>query len=366
MKLLQELIKIPSISGNEKNIQGFIFKYLKSLGLTPKFIGANVVVHISGENKTNALMFNAHVDTVAVGDKSQWKHDPFEGKIIGDKIYGLGASDEKAAVATLLLLAEKFSKEKPAVDVWLTFVVKEEVDGSGSKEVLSWFAKNYQKKYQEVFGILGEPTGLTHFEIAHKGNAFVHIKTRGDSGHASDPGKIKTHAVFQMYQVIKKLKKLQRVWKKEYADKILNYPTIGIATSICGGDKNSPNKFADSCTITCDIRTTPQLHTVLLAQLRKELSEAEVEYLYPPVGYGYTSLDDPFVGLVKKITKAKMYVPTWSNDLCFFTAHKIPAIVYGPGEREVIHTPNEFCYLSKVVGCMSIYSQIISSNLITS
>ena len=141
MKLLKKLIEIPSVSGGEKKIQKFIYKWLSDVGLNPEWCGDNLAVKIAGEDSTKCMIFNAHVDTVVVGGLKQWKYPPFSGKVVGGKIFGLGASDEKAGVAALMLLGKQLLKEKPACDVWLVFVVKEEVDGSGTRDFLKWFVR---------------------------------------------------------------------------------------------------------------------------------------------------------------------------------------------------------------------------------
>ena len=175
---------------------------------------------------------------------------------------------------------QKYAKEKPPCDIFLMFVVREEIDGSGTKEVMQWFGSKFKNKYQFVAGILGEPTDLKTIEIGHKGNIFLKLTTHGDSGHGSRPDKIKQHAVLKMYQVSKMLEGLAKTWEVTYFDKILGKPTIGLMTTIQAGDIKSPNKFADSCVATFDIRTTPKLHHKALGIIKKKIgSLAKVEIL---------------------------------------------------------------------------------------
>lgn len=359
MKLLKQLISIESVSGNESAIQEFIKAYLVTLGFNPTFYKGNVMVKISGQDTHKALIFNAHVDTVAVGEISSWEYNPFKGIVKDDKVYGLGASDEKATIAVMLHLAEILVKQPPAVDVWLHFVVKEEVDGSGTKDCLEWFTKRERRHYQEVAGVLGEPTDLASIEVAHRGNIFLTLTTFGDSGHASDPAKIKTHAAFEMFAFIKKVHALGKEWEKKYNDPILGKPTIGLLTSIIAGDKLSPNKFPDSCIATIDIRTTPALHKIVLSEVKNLDKRVNVNYTYPPLFYGSTSPDERIVTLAKKITQCDLGMSTWSNDLCFFTGQDIPAIVYGPGNKERIHNINEYCEVDNLQKCLKQYLQII-------
>jgi acetylornithine deacetylase/succinyl-diaminopimelate desuccinylase-like protein len=357
--LLKKLLAIESVSGHEAKIQQFIFSYLADLGVKPFWVGKNLVVKISGLNHCKALIFDAHVDTVEPGSFHQWRRPPFEGYLDDCKMYGLGASDEKAGVVSLLLLASQLQKQKPACDIWLAFVVKEEVDGSGSREFVDWFTQNQIQLYQSVAAILLEPTGLTVVEIGHRGNVFIKLITKGDGGHASQPHKIKNNAVLMMLEVLKKLEKLK--WDN-FEDKILGKPSIGLGTSISAGNIDTPNKFADQCVATLDIRTTPKLHHQVLKILQGYLTEGRVicEYLYPPVGFGLTNRNDPIVHSIKLVKpKIKIDYSQSSNDMCFFTQHHIPAIVFGPGESKCMHQPNEYCKIEKVDQAVALFVKLL-------
>ena len=358
-KILQKLITINSVSGNEAEILEWIKQYLIDLSLKPFKIEDNLIVLIKGKNSAKAIIFNTHLDTVTAGNKSLWKIAPFSGKQVDGKIYGLGASDEKGAITSLLLLAEKLVESQPECDVWLTFVSKEELDGSGTKTFLNWFSKNHLKMYTDVAGILGEPTGLTKIEIAHKGNIFLKVTTLGDSGHGSAPKKIKKHSVLEMYKFSQQIKKLGEQWKKKYSDKALGEPTIGLLTSIQSGDKNSPNKFPDTCDATFDIRTTPKLHYVAINEIKALNGEVMIDFMYPPASYGFTDPKGKIAQILQKVSKTKFDVSKGSNDLCFFTEAGIPAVVFGPGEVTAIHKPNEYCELGKIEKCVQLYQEVI-------
>ncbi len=361
MTLIVDLVKISSVSGHEETIQKWIIQKLAFLEGKPFWVGKNIVVCIPGIDRTKALIFNSHVDTVPVGNTNLWKHDPFGGEIVGKKIYGLGASDEKAVVATLILLAEMYAVKKPACDIWLTFVVHEEIDGSGTAEFVNWFMKHCEKKYQKLGAILGEPTNLAKIEIAHKGNVFVKATIHGDSGHGSKPEAIKNHAAKEMYNVVNKLDLLSKEWKKNYFDPVLGAPTIGF-TSISAGNASSPNKFPDTCIATFDVRTTPQLHAKVISLIQKKLGKrVDVSPMFEPVLYGSTNPDNLLVKIFQTIAKKPLGISTGSNDLCFFTAVGIPGVVFGPGDPACIHQPNEFCNIKNIQLCAAIYSKVISA-----
>lgn len=361
MKYIKNLIAINSISGNEQSIQEYISEEIKKMGQSAFYVGKNVVVKIKGKNSTKALIFNAHVDTVPAGNNELWESNPFVPIIRNVKLYGLGASDEKAGVASLLGLANKYTQVTPACDVWFHFVVSEEIDGSGTKETMQWFMKKCKSKYTEIAGILVEPTGLEEIQIGHKGNIFLKLTSFGDSGHGSCPEQIKKHAVFVMFQAFQKLKELEAHWKK-YADNELGMPSIALATSIQAGDMNAPNKFPDTCTATIDVRTVPTMHTRALLDISRTVQGygVSVVALYPPASFGKTNITDTLVVVAKKVLpKALVCTSPGSTDQCFFTERNIPAIILGPGEKRCMHIPNEYCIPEKIEKACAQYSGIV-------
>lgn len=364
MELISDLIKIKSVSGKEKGLAEFLIKYFRAQDLQPILQDNNVLLYFKGKNSHDAIIFNAHMDTVPPGNLSSWKYPPFGNKAginVGKKFYGLGASDDKAGIASLILLAEDLVKQAPQKDVWLIFVSKEEIDGSGTKNFIRWFKnEGWLKKYKSISAVICEPTGLKEIKIGHRGNIFVKIIVDGDGGHGSKPQEIKLNSILEAYRVIRKLNRVAKEWALKYRHPILGNPTLAI-TTISGGNQLSPNKFADSCTLTLDIRTTPKMHNSVIALLKKELKEFKisVELLYKPTPFGYTDPNSNIVTETQLLTGAKITINIGSNDLCFFTELKIPGIIFGPGEHITIHKVNEYCDLEKIKKAARIYKQLV-------
>lgn len=360
MKLLQKLIQIPSISGKEGRIQEFIVKYLEELDCKPLLIKGNALVKISGKDDSKCLIFNAHVDTVDPGDIKGWKYHPYLGEMVGGKIYGLGASDEKGSIVAFLSLIEYYKIKKPPLDLWFMFVVQEEIDGSGTKNSLNFFNQsNHLGKYQEISAILGEPTSLKNILIGHKGNVFIRLVASGKSGHGSQPTPFTEHAIFKLFGTSTTLKRIEKEWQKKFYHPVLGNPTMGIFTTIHAG--TSVNKFPDSCLATLDIRTTPDLHSRVLSELKKIMHPLDigVDYHATPVEPGLTSKNEKIVKVAQGVTKLPVSTDSSSSDLSFFTKVGIPAIVLGPGLRKVIHQQNEYAQIKIIKKSIKYYQRII-------
>ena len=360
-KILEQLVQIKSYSGQEKELADFIMVFCQKNNLPVENQDGNIIIKYL-VNSQKCLIFNAHLDTVKEEYISAWIYPPFgkkAGVIKDGKLYGLGASDDKASIAVFLFLALEFIKNPSSIDIFFAFVTKEEIDGLGSQSFVSYFKKNYAKSYKDVSAVIGEPTNCDKIEIGHRGNAFIKITTLGQSGHASRPNEIKKHSIEEMVKVISKIKNLEKKIKIEYTDGILGQPSFcltGIHTN-----QTSVNKIPESCFSTWDIRTTPNLDKRLISILKKELSNAaKIEFIEKPVSCGLTSPKEKIVKVMEKIIpNLEFTVSPGSNDISFFMQAGIPAITFGPGNKEVIHQENEYVELINIQKALNVYSNLI-------
>lgn len=105
VEFLQELVRIPSPTGDEVEVARRIVSKLEEDGFAPRVVGPdesspNIICDWKGkEGKT--LLFNGHID-VFPPEKTALR-DPWSGKIEGDKLYGRGSTDMKSGDAAGIL-----------------------------------------------------------------------------------------------------------------------------------------------------------------------------------------------------------------------------------------------------------------------
>ena len=97
-ELLAELVAIPSVSGNEKWLAERLAALLLDGGASVAQDGRNVCARRGDGGPT--LLLNSHIDTVPPVDG--WTTYPWNPRIEGDRLVGLGANDAKASVAAML------------------------------------------------------------------------------------------------------------------------------------------------------------------------------------------------------------------------------------------------------------------------
>src|SRR5512139_629387 len=101
VRWLQELIRIPSVTGNEAAAARYVEEELRALGYRPRVEAHNVFFE-TGEGPT-CLLLNSHLDTVELGKGGT--RDPVGGVLEGDRVYGRGARDDKGNIAAMLEIA---------------------------------------------------------------------------------------------------------------------------------------------------------------------------------------------------------------------------------------------------------------------
>ncbi|RUA06587.1 MAG: acetylornithine deacetylase, partial [Flavobacteriia bacterium] len=116
-ELLQQYIRIPSVSGNEKEAGDFIKSVCKENGLHITAFGEEngfynfaASVFPLSDNKPNIVFLN-HIDVVPESNENDF--GKFSGKISNGNIYGRGAFDNKGAAIMQLGGMIKFLKDQP-------------------------------------------------------------------------------------------------------------------------------------------------------------------------------------------------------------------------------------------------------------
>ena len=199
MNYLEELVGLESVSGNEQTILSYVHDVLAQTEHVVHKGNSWVALQIAGQDPSEALIINGHVDTVPPGDSGSWQQDPYSLTDQEDTLIGLGVTDMKSGIASMLAIAMT-PQLKPNKDVWLTFVAAEETDGIGTAEFVGWFKQN--QTYKHIAAMVAEPTSLAYIGIGHRGNMAFTITVEGQAGHGSRPHEISDHAIFKAYEVI--------------------------------------------------------------------------------------------------------------------------------------------------------------------
>jgi acetylornithine deacetylase/succinyl-diaminopimelate desuccinylase-like protein len=99
---LADVIERPSLPCREHQVVQRIGEEMTELGFDEVIVdGLGSVIGRIGDGPV-ILVYDSHIDVVDVGDPSQWTSDPFTADVRNGIMYGRGASDNKAAIATMV------------------------------------------------------------------------------------------------------------------------------------------------------------------------------------------------------------------------------------------------------------------------
>jgi acetylornithine deacetylase len=205
---LQDLIKAPSVTGQEGVCAVVCAEKLTSMGLEvdtwdtdPTELRAhpaanpssfsyegrpNVVGRYQGANPASgrSLMLNGHIDVVTAEPVAKWTHDPWGGEIAENKLYGRGANDMKGGIACMVVALQSVLAAglRPAGDVLVECVIEEE-EGVGNGTLASLL-----RGYTADACIVTEATDL-RVQPAMRGAIRWKITVEGQSSHGVEKWK---------------------------------------------------------------------------------------------------------------------------------------------------------------------------------
>lgn len=370
-ELLADMIRVPSVNPcgcepsapqeGEARMTRFVADWLGARSIAHEIQPAlpgrdNVIAKVPGQGGP-ALCFEAHMDTVAVGEMVI---PPFEPRVEDGRIYGRGACDDKGSLAAMMMaLARVAQGPPPPRTIILAAVVDEEYLHSG--------ARAYLADAGPIAGaVVGEPTSL-RVVIAHKGALRTRITTRGVSAHSSNP-EAGVNAIYRMAHAVVALEQLAAELRDREPHPLVGGPTLSVGT-IHGG--MAVNIVPELCQAMVDRRLIPgEMPDEALAEIAAALEGilAEGDDLTPTLKDWAveTAEDEEIVDLtraaVREVTgdDEPMGV-AYCTDGCDFVEAGVPLVVLGPGEIAQAHTAEEWVELSQVDTAAEIYERIMRS-----
>src|SRR3954467_1330804 len=133
VKFLREMIAIPSESAEEGQVIARIKQEMEATGAFDKIWvdGLGNLLGQVGKPGTGKklIAIDAHVDTVGVGNRDEWKHDPYKGKVADGKVWGRGAGDQEGAIPAMVYAAKilrDLKVDMSEFSLLTTFTVMEE------------------------------------------------------------------------------------------------------------------------------------------------------------------------------------------------------------------------------------------------
>lgn len=319
LRLLHDLVAIPSPTGATAKCAEFLAHEMRGLGFDEAFVDeAGNAVGIAGKGPRELLLVG-HLDTVP-GDL------PFG--LADGWLRGRGSVDAKGALAAFVLAAQRFVGRE---DVRVVVV------GSCDEERESHGARHLIPRHKPEALVIGEPSGTDGLTIGYKGIVKIRYALEEDLAHTGAPFPSVPDRCIGFWTA------LQGYLAPLHGESLFTTPTVKLTNF---DTKVLPNG-RQRCELVGGARIPPGFDTeAFLAFLRARAGAGTLDI--PEVDPAWVSdknsaLARAFVASVRAAGLKPRYVKkTGTSDMNILApAWQVPCIAYGPGDASLDHTPHE-------------------------
>lgn len=410
-KFLRDLVAIPGESAEEKGHVMRIKEEMEKLGFDEVVIDemGNILGYMGKGEKL--IGYDAHIDTVGIGNRSNWNFDPYEGFESETEIGGRGVSDQLGGIVSAVYGAKIMKDLDMLNDKYRVVVVgsvqEEDCDG------LCWQYIINEDKVRPEFVVSTEPTDGGIYR-GQRGRMEIRIDVKGVSCHGSAPER-GDNAIYKMADILQDVRSLNENDAEEKTEikglvKMLDEkynPEWEEARFLGRGSVTvseifftSPSRcaVADSCAVSLDrrmtagetwescldeIRSLPSVQKygedVVVSMYNYERPSwtgcvYPIECYFPtwvlPRNHKVTeALENSYKLLygedrigdasVEEMRKSRPLVDKWTfstNGVSIMGRNGIPCIGFGPGAEAQAHAPNEITWKQDLVTCAAVYA----------
>jgi acetylornithine deacetylase len=388
---LRDLIRIQSLTGQEATAQRWLGDHMRLLGLDvdlwtidvaslkkhPHFPGMEVdrskneAIGLVGSwqktggdrSKEKRLVFNGHIDVVPEGDHANWKYDPWGAELVDGRIYGRGACDMKSGLMAALFAIKAIIDAGISINgsLMLQSVIGEEDGGIGT------FASLLRGHAGDA-AIVCEPTHLNLIPAQAGALTFI-VRVHGKSAHASV--RLEGVSALEKYlDIHRTLFQLERERNSEIEHQLLGklklpYP-LNIGRVQAGNWSSTvPEELVLEGRIGVAMGEDSESVRRQFEQTLNHLAEAdswlrnhplEIEWSGGQFDSGEIPMDHHLVKLLEQcVLDITGEIPqiegaSYGSDLrLFVNMGGFPAVLFGPGDVNVAHMPDECVDVQEVI-----------------
>jgi putative selenium metabolism hydrolase len=371
---LRDMVAIPSESCDEEKVIQRIKREMEAVGFDKVEIDpmGNILGYI-GTGK-HLIAMDAHIDTVGIGKRDNWQHDPYTGFEDDKIILGRGTSDQEGGMAAMVYAGKIIKDLGLAGDYTLLVtgtVQEEDCDG------LCWQYIIEESKIRPEFVVSTEPTSLGIYR-GQRGRMEILVAVDGVSAHGSAPERGE-NAIFKMAPILTELQELHLRLKD---DPFLGKGSLTVSEIFY----TSPSRcaVADGCSISVDRRLTQgetwenaleeirQLPAVKKAHGKVTMYDYKqpsyTGLVYPTECYFPCWVLDEDHAACKTLVESYRSlfdedprVDKWTfstNGVSIMGRYNIPCVGFGPGHEDQAHAPNEVTWKEELVKAAAMYAVI--------
>ena len=353
VQLLQEMLELYSPSGSEAKLASFLREEMHAKGMNATIDGAGNVIGVLGDQGPRVLLCG-HMDTVS---------GRIPVRLDGDLLYGRGAVDAKASLASMIVGATS-AKERTRAPVQITVagVVEEETSSKGIRALMA-------RNHQYDLAVFGEPSGVSNIVVGYKGNVKLQLSFHTPGGHSASP-----------WLSASSFDEACAFWST-FEHRVLNNSAeskfeavTGCVTSMVSGGPG--NSVPANATLEIDVRIPVAMTSeVLIGQVREFIKQYSTNRKGVVIDLRTLDQTGAFLGstdskaisafrwAIRKVQKGQVALlkKTGTSDVNLFArTQTCPMFAYGPGDSQLDHTEMEHVKVSEYMATVEIYALALS------
>jgi len=371
--ILQHLIQIPSVNDHEAQVADYIaslfepYPQAKIEKVTYAPGRDNLVITIGHAGPQLGLC--GHMDVVAAGDESAWQHAPFAGEVVGDQLFGRGASDMKSGLAAIVITMLEFLEQGTQLpgSIRLLATVGEETGEYGAAQLTD---AGYADQLAGL--VIAEPSGLDNVVYTARGVIDYKVVSTGKGVHSAQPEK-GINAIDNLMKFYNAVGPVMAKYTK--TDPVLG-KLLHNVDLISGGEQ--VNSIPAHAELMANMRTIPAYPNqviydeleALIAQLNQEPGvQLDLSYSFPEEAIPGDP-NAPLVQLAKQISDdicghdTQVVGSGGANDGAEFLRAKadFTSIEIGPGSN-TSHQVDEYISLKEYLQAVDFYEALVPAFL---
>ena len=334
------LVSQYSPSGQERAAVEWLVARMKAFNFDEAFIDdAGNAMGVMGNGGKQVVLLG-HIDTV-----------PGEVKVeqVDHLLYGRGAVDAKGPLACFVDAVAKVGRK----DGWQFVVigaVEEERNSEGAQFVVD--------QYRPDFAIVGEPNQWDRVALGYKGSAWATLTVKREQVHTASGKETAAEAAVGVWLKIKSYVDSFNADKKKAFDQLL---------LTLRGMESDANEFEQWARLKLGVRLPVELTPEDWYQKLEEIAvDCEIERIGFAVPAWASDKNSRLVraflsGIRSQGGEPRFVYKTGTADLNIVApVWKCPAVVYGPGDSSLDHTPNEHIDLNDYQNAVNVLTHVLS------
>ena len=333
-EVLQALVSIPSVTGQEADAVRFLQQQARADGLRVLEDRAGNFIAETGSG-ARLLLFVGHIDTVP-------GHIPV--RLEGGTLWGRGSVDAKGPLAAAYCMARRLHGTD-GLTVRVVGAVDEEGDSRGAKAL--------DPRLRPDWIVIGEPSGMHGITLAYKGILRGTFHLERPRGHGAHPGATAVEEAIQFWETVRARHRLEDRFES------LQGHLLTLTTS---GD-GLVDRVDASFHIRLPPGTDPDRLEADLQALGRERGVRVVgtERMRPAESSKRTPLAAAFLQAIRAQGGEPRFLrKTGTADFNHLAERHpgVPMVAYGPGDAALDHTPDERIELAEFATAVDVLESV--------